>query len=92
MFDAADMGGGFPDLVVGYRGVTYLLEVKGPGGKLRPSQVSFFARWRGGPVREVKTRDAALAAIGAALTSNCQPPVRASPSSRSPRPTRRVRP
>lgn len=64
VFDAADVGLGFPDLVVGYRGVTYLLEVKGPRGKLRPSQVSFCATWKGAPVIVVRTPAEALAAIG----------------------------
>lgn len=66
VFDAADVGGGFPDLVVGFRGVTYLLECKGPKGKLRPSQVAFAEGWRGGPVHEVRTRAEALRAIGLA--------------------------
>lgn len=64
VFDCADMGGGFPDLVVGYRGRTYLMEVKGPKGKLSPSQVAFSAGWRGDKVLMVRTRAEALRAIG----------------------------
>jgi len=43
---------GFPDLVVGYRGVNYLIEVKDgqkppSAQKLTPQQVKFFDEWRG---------------------------------------------
>lgn len=57
------------DLVVGFRGVTYLIEVKTAKGKLRASQLAFLARWRGGPAVVVRTMDEALAAIGAVTTS-----------------------
>jgi hypothetical protein len=50
--DTGDAGDGFPDLVVGYDGRSYLFEVKNPARppserKLRPKQVAFRARWRG---------------------------------------------
>lgn len=64
VFDAADVGLGFPDLVVGFRGVTFLLECKSKRGKLRPSQVSFQRSWRGAPVAVVYTPAEALRAIG----------------------------
>ena len=48
VFDAARVGGGFPDLVVGYKGVTYLVEVKDPDkGKLENTQVDFIMGWNG---------------------------------------------
>lgn len=75
VFDSADVGGGFPDLVVGYRGKTYLMEVKGPKGKLRASQVAFGRRWKGTAVDVVRTAAEALIAIGlegtAALLTGC---------------------
>jgi Holliday junction resolvase len=41
-------GDGFPDLVAGHRGRTYLLEVKtGPNEKLTPAQIKFQQSWRG---------------------------------------------
>jgi Holliday junction resolvase len=63
--------GGIPDLLVGYEGVTYLLEVKLPlgveGGKshreLTPRQTVFFQRWVGGPCIVVRSVDEALKAI-----------------------------
>lgn len=55
------------DLLVGYRGVTMLLEVKSPAGrrggksrsgqKLRDSQVEFIALWRGAPPLVVTIND-----------------------------------
>jgi hypothetical protein len=35
------MGGGFPDLLVTYRGLVAVVEVKQPGRKLRPDQVKW---------------------------------------------------
>lgn len=62
-------GAGFPDLAVGYRGYTYLLEVK-DGAKppsaqqLTKPQVRWHGQWRGHKA-VVNSVDAALAAIGA---------------------------
>lgn len=43
----SSVGDGFPDLVVGYRDRTILIEVKTRTGRLTPSQLVFAARWRG---------------------------------------------
>lgn len=63
---------GFPDLVAGRDGVTYLLEVKRPKGprggtshsELNDDQVRFAASWTGGPFAVVRSVDEALAAVG----------------------------
>lgn len=49
VFDAHKVGQGFPDLVVGIAGRTYLVEVKNPAGRNRveKSQTKFSAEWRG---------------------------------------------
>ena len=52
------------DLLVGFRGANYLLEVKTSKGKLRASQERFLGRWRGQAV-VVRTLTEALQAIGA---------------------------
>lgn len=68
-------GTGLPDLLVGFRGETYLLEVKaehqksGKGRKrtesgLRPSQETWFALWTGKPVTIATTAAEALKAVG----------------------------
>lgn len=41
------LGAGFPDLAVGWKGRTYLLEVKADDGGLTPDQVRWHATWRG---------------------------------------------
>jgi hypothetical protein len=63
---------GVPDLLVGYRGVTYLLEVKmplGPKGgedkrKLTPDQRAWWLAWRGRHPSVVHDVKEALRAIG----------------------------
>lgn len=59
------------DLLVGYDGGTFLLEVKNPKGKNRiePDQADFFEEWTGGPALVVRTPEDALEAIGAAVSS-----------------------
>jgi Holliday junction resolvase len=52
----ADVGGGFPDLVVGWRGKTYLVEVKNLT-QLSAKQLEFIERWRGGPIIVLRTVD-----------------------------------
>lgn len=56
-------GKGVPDLLVGYRGENYLLEVKPGKKKLRPAQVDWHARWCGQAV-VVRTIAEAFRAIG----------------------------
>jgi hypothetical protein len=59
------MGDGVPDLLVGYRGYTLLLEVK-DGNKppsareLTPAEQKFFDEWTGGLLAVVNNVDEAL--------------------------------
>jgi hypothetical protein len=58
---------GLPDLLVGVRGRTFLLEVKRDAkAKRRPSQEKWHAEWRGSFVHVVTTTGEALAAVGLA--------------------------
>ena len=41
------VGGGCPDIVVGYGGANYLFEIKSRGGKLTQDEAIFFEVWRG---------------------------------------------
>jgi hypothetical protein len=59
------LGKGAPDLLVGFRGCTYLLEVKTLTGKLKDCQVEWHNAWRGHRPQTVQTVGQALAAIGA---------------------------
>lgn len=69
MRSTAAIGDGFPDLAVGWRGVTYLLEVKDgskPKSKrtLTPDEQKFHNEWRGAAA-VVTSLDDALRTIGA---------------------------
>lgn len=64
----AAIGKGVPDLLVGYQGQTFLLEVK--DGQKPPSerrltedQLTWHGAWRGGPLAVVDSVDAALRVI-----------------------------
>jgi Holliday junction resolvase len=46
---------GVPDLLVGFMGVTLLIEVKTAGGHLTDDQVDWFKAWKGAPVMIVRT-------------------------------------
>jgi hypothetical protein len=64
------VGKGFPDLVVGYLGDTFLIEIKDPSQpkhrhELTPAQKLFHAAWPGKPITKVFTVKEALQAIGA---------------------------
>ena len=65
----AAVGDGVPDLLVGFRNATILLEVKDgakvkSAQKLKPKQVSWHATWRGGALATVDGPEAALRALG----------------------------
>ena len=58
-----------PDLLVGFRGVTYLLEVKTLKGKVTDGQFAWHADWKGGRVSVVRTVEEALDAIDVDVVS-----------------------
>ncbi len=71
----ATVGAGCPDLLVGWRGVNHLLEVKDGGKvpsarKLTADQVAWHARW-GGRVHVVESGAAALALLSAEWEWRC---------------------
>ena len=68
---ASNVGGGFPDLVVGFRGVTVLVELKdgdkAPSArKLTADQERWHAAWAGCAVVAATKEEAAQAVIAAA--------------------------
>jgi hypothetical protein len=65
VFSLAAIGGGCPDLLVGWRGVTYLVEVKGEKGKFTPAQTDFYERWKGGPIACLRTTVDVVEFLGA---------------------------
>ena len=67
---------GLPDLLVGWRGKNYLMEVKAlketnKRGRLRESQYEFFAKWKG-QCCVIRSLEDALRELG--LTLQQQPP------------------
>lgn len=63
----AAIGAGCPDLLVGYKGVNYLMEVKDgskppSGRKLTPDQVEWLGKWKGAAVT-ITTIDGAIEVI-----------------------------
>lgn len=59
-----NVGRGCPDIAVGFRGATYLLEVKTDDGTLTNAEAIWHAHWRG-QVDIVRNVDEALRVIGA---------------------------
>ena len=54
---------GFPDLVVGFNGKTYLLEVKAPDAKLTEDELLFMRKWVG-DYHVVRSPEEAIRIIG----------------------------
>lgn len=63
------VGEGCPDTLVGFRGLSHLVEIKDGNKipskrKLLPTQVKWHRDWRGSPVHVVKNVTEALAVLG----------------------------
>ena len=56
------LGKGCPDILVGYRGTNYLLEIKSPGGKLTDDERYWRELWRG-QVAVVYSADEAIEVV-----------------------------
>lgn len=54
--DTHAAGLGVPDAFVGCVGQCHPVEIKTDEGRLLPSQETFIAKWRGSPVRVVRTQ------------------------------------
>ena len=64
-------GRGVPDLLCGYMGMNYLLEVKTETGQLNAKQIAWHGSWHG-KVSVVRTPAEALKAIGVELDERCR--------------------
>lgn len=76
VLDTADLGDGFPDLVLGARGVTFMLEVKkDTKAEMQPRQIELMVAWRGGPwLVVVSFRDAFEQVAGELRRRGISPP------------------
>ena len=61
----ASIGNGFPDLIAAKGERVWMIEVKGPKGKLTPDQVKFIEGWPG-VVHIIRSKDEALTLVGEA--------------------------
>lgn len=59
----AMVGKGFPDIVVGYDDMSFLMEIKMPGGKLTPDEMVWHNDWDG-QVAIVYSIEDALRVVG----------------------------
>ena len=65
VLDLSGVGGGAPDIIAGFRGEDYKMEIKFEGGRLNKRQIKFHAEWKGKPINTCWTLDEALRVIGA---------------------------
>lgn len=61
VFIASSVGKGFPDLVVGRCGETYLVECKVKNGKLNALQLEFHKSWNGSKIHVIHNSEEAIA-------------------------------
>jgi len=57
------VGQGCPDLLIGYKGKSVLVEVKSAKGTFTEPQIKFMQNWRGGAVSRIDSVDAAIRLI-----------------------------
>ena len=58
------VGEGCPDILIGYKNVSCLVEIKrNEQSRYTDSQVKFMQNWRGGPVSRIDSVDAAIRLI-----------------------------
>jgi hypothetical protein len=57
------VGQGCPDLLIGYKGKSVLVEVKSAKGTFTEPQIKFMQNWRGGTVSRIDSVDAAIRLI-----------------------------
>jgi hypothetical protein len=60
------VGHGCPDILVGYRGKNYVMEIKMPTGTLNEAETRWIGDWQG-KTHVIRSVDEALLAIGATV-------------------------
>jgi len=58
------VGGGCPDLLVGFRGVNHLFEIKYKKGRLTDAQKVLHKTWAGDKIKIIRTIGGALKVLG----------------------------
>jgi Holliday junction resolvase len=57
------VGKGCPDLLIGYKGISVLVEIKSKTGKFTEPQLKFMEQWQGGAVNRIDSIDGAIRLI-----------------------------
>ncbi|CAB4166587.1 hypothetical protein UFOVP1019_47 [uncultured Caudovirales phage] len=57
------VGKGCPDLLIGYKNISVLVEVKSKTGKFTEPQLKFMEQWQGGAVNRIDSVDGAIRLI-----------------------------
>lgn len=60
VYDTSTVGRGFPDIIVSTPFHMWLVEIKGPKGKLRKNQKKFHSLWKGKPIIVARTAEEIL--------------------------------
>jgi len=62
--DLSGVGKGCPDLLIGFKSTTYLIEIKKDNkAKFTPQQLQFNELWAGGVIARIQTIDEAIALL-----------------------------
>ena len=62
--DLSGVGKGCPDLLIGFKGTTYLIEIKKDSkAKFTPQQLQFNELWAGGVIARIQTINEAIALL-----------------------------
>ena len=60
VFDTHEVGHGYADICVGFKGMNYLFEIKTECGKLTKAEQEFRGSWRGAPIYIIRSIDDAI--------------------------------
>jgi Holliday junction resolvase len=63
VLNLSTVGKGCPDLLIGYKNISVLVEVKSKTGKFTEPQLKFMEQWQGGAVNRIDSVDGAIRLI-----------------------------
>jgi Holliday junction resolvase len=63
VLNLSGVGKGCPDLLIGYKGISVLVEIKSKTGKFTEPQLKFMKQWQGGAVNRIDSIDGAIRLI-----------------------------
>ena len=63
VLNLSGVGKGCPDLLIGYKNISVLVEVKSKTGKFTEPQLKFMEQWKGGAVNRIDSVDGAIRLI-----------------------------